>query len=135
MQKDLDILHEWSKVWDMEFNAKKCHVLKMWNSERRPEWIYKMREEVIKRNEHERDMGVIIQYNLSPEKHINIFGDAYRMLRNVRTAFTYMDKDMMWKISTTIRPKLEYVVVVWSPLKKKHRRKLERIKKIAMKLV
>ncbi len=137
MQKDLDVLHEWSRTWDMEFNAKKCHVLKMGKSERRPEWIYKMGEEVIKRNEHERDLGVIVQDNLSPEKHINnIFGDAYGMLRNVRTAFNYMDKDTMRKILITmIRPKLEYAVVVWSAHKKKHIRKLERIEKIATTLV
>ncbi len=58
------------------------------------------------------------------------------MLRNVRTAFTYMDKDMMRKILTTmIRPKLEYTMVVWSPHKKKHIRKFERIQRIAMKLL
>ncbi len=60
-------------------------------------------------------MGVVIQEDLSPEKHINnIFGNAYRMLRNLRTAFNYMDKNMMRIILTTmIKPKLEYAMVVW----------------------
>ncbi len=29
LQKDLDTLYDWSRTWDMEFNAKKCHVLRM----------------------------------------------------------------------------------------------------------
>ncbi len=72
---------------------------------------------------------------MSTEKHINsFFGDAYRMLRNMRTAFNYMNKDMMQKILTAmIRLKLKYVVV-WSPHKKKHKNKLERIQRMATKL-
>ena len=43
-----------------------------------------------------------MQNNLSPEKHINkIFGETYNMLRNVRVAFHYMDKEMMKKIIST----------------------------------
>ncbi len=30
-----------------------------------------MGDEILKRNEHDRDLGVIIQEDLSPEKHIN----------------------------------------------------------------
>ncbi len=78
-----------------------------------------------------------MQDDLSPENHINhIFGGAYKMLRNVRTAFNYMDKDMMRKILTTMtRPKLKYEVTVWSPHKNKHIGKLEKIQRIATKLV
>ncbi len=42
----------------------------------------------------------------------------------------------MRKITTTmIRPKLEYAEAVWSPHKKKHTKKLERIERISTKLV
>ncbi len=101
----------------MECMVKKSHVLKMRKRERRPEWIYEMGDEIIKGNQHERDLGVIMQYGSSPEKHINnIFGDAYRMVRNVRTAFNHMDKDIVRKILTAmIRPKLECTGVVWFP--------------------
>ncbi len=58
------------------------------------------------------------------------------MLRNIRMTFHFMDKDMMKKILTTMtRPKLEYVEVVWSPYKKKHTKKWERIQIIATKMV
>ena len=51
-------------------------------------------------------------------------------------AFHFLDKDMMKKIiNTMIRPKLEYVEVIRSPRKKKHLLKLERIERIAAKMV
>ena len=47
-----------------------------------------------------------------------------------------MDQNMMKKIITTmIRPKLEYAAVVWSPHLKKDIKKLERIQRIATKMV
>ena len=69
-----------------------------------------------------KDLEVVIQNNLSPEKHIDrIFGDAFKILRNIRMAFNFLDKDMMKKIITTmIRPKLDNAEVIWSPHKKKH---------------
>ena len=43
-------------------------------------------------------MGVVIEDNLLPEKHINrIFGDTFRMLRNIQMAFNFLNKDMMKK--------------------------------------
>ncbi len=57
------------------------------------------------------------------------------MVRNIGTAFNFMDKDMMRKIITTmIRPKLEYAEAVWPPYKKKHIH-IQRIQKMATKLV
>ena len=50
--------------------------------------------------------------------------------------FHFLDKDIMRKIITTmIRPKLEYTEVIRSPHKKKHVLKLERIQRIATKMV
>ncbi len=47
-----------------------------------------------------------------------------------------MNKNMMRKIRTTrIRLKLEYVETVWSFYKKKHVKKLERIRRMATMLV
>ena len=82
-------------------------------------------------------LGVVIQDNLWPEEHIDrIFGDTFRMLRNIRMAFHFLDKDMMRKIITSmIRAKLEYAEVIWSPHKEKHVLKLERIQRIATKMV
>ena len=58
------------------------------------------------------------------------------MLRNMQMVFHFLDKDMMRKIITTmIRPKLEYTEVIWSPHKKKHVLKIEKLHRIATKMV
>ena len=103
----------------------------------RPSWVYKLGENIISMAKEEKDLGVVIQDNLSLEKHINrIFGDTFMMLRNIRMAFDFLDKDMLRKIKTTmIKPKLEYAEVIWSPHKKRHVLKLERMQRIATKMV
>ena len=137
LQKDLDKVHDWSLLWEMEFNTRKCHVLEMGKSKNRPTRTYRIGRETITKSADEKDLGVTIQDSLSPEKHINrIFGNTYSMLVNIRVAFTYMDKEMMRKIiSTLVRPKLEYAAIVWSPHLKKHVIKLERIQRAATRMV
>ena len=62
----------------------------------RPSWTCKLWENIISIAKREKDLEVVIQDNLSPNKHINrIFGDAFMMLRNIRMAFHFLDKDMM----------------------------------------
>ena len=69
----------------------------------------------------EKDLGVVMQDNLSPEKHIDkIFGDTFTMLRNIRMAFHFLEKVMRKVITTMIKSKLEYAKVIWSPHKKKY---------------
>ena len=81
---------------------------------------------------------MVIQDTLNPaEQHINkLLGSTYKMLANIRVAYHYMDKDMMKRILTSmIRPRLEYAAVVWSPHAKKDITKLERIQRVATKMV
>lgn len=136
LQRDLERIWEWSQKWEMDFNVKKCSVMEFGKSKKRITWEYKMGNDVIKRTTSEKDLGVTISNNLSPEKHINkIVGETYNLLRNIRVAFTYMDEDMVRKfIVSMIRPRLEYAATVWSPSKKKDIKKLERIQRAATKL-
>ena len=58
------------------------------------------------------------------------------MLKNIRVAFHFLDKDMMRKITTSmIRPKLKYAEVIWSLHNRKHLLKFDRIQRIATKIV
>ena len=69
-------------------------------------WIYKLEQSIRKRRER---FGVVLQDNLSLEKHIDeIFHVTFMMLRIIRMAFHFIDKDMMRKkIILMIRPKKE----------------------------
>lgn len=137
LQTDIDRILAWSRRWQLKFSAKKCHVLEFGKSKNRPLWTYKMGGETIIKSREEKDLGVMIQDTLSPERHIKgIFGSTYNLLTNIRIAFSYMDKEMMKNIITSmVRPKLEYAAVVWAPHKKKDIRKLERIQRVATKMV
>ena len=105
--------------------------------ERNETYMDKLEQNITSIANEQKDVGVVIQDNLSPEKHIyRIFGDTFRMLRNIWMTFHFLDKDMMRKIITTmIRPKLEYAEVIWSPYKKKHVLKLEIIQRIVTKMM
>ena len=95
----------------------------------RPSWTNELGQNIASLLKEEKDLGVVIQSNLSPEKNIDkIFSDTFRMLRNIWIAFHFLDKDMMRKIITTmIKPSMEYAKVIWSAQKKKHVLKFERI--------
>ena len=58
------------------------------------------------------------------------------MLQNIGLSFSYLDENMMKKILITmIRPQLEYAAVIWSPHMKKHVKKLERVQRLATRMI
>ena len=59
---------------------KKCYVLEMGNSGIGP-LLYKLGQNIVSIEKEVKDLGVVIQNNLSPKKNIDrIFGDTFRML-------------------------------------------------------
>lgn len=71
---------EWSNKWEMEFNANKCHILRMGKGKNRPLKQYKMVERDISVVKEKKDPGVTVQDSLTPENTNRIFGDTYRLL-------------------------------------------------------
>ena len=55
----------------MEFNARKYHLLEMENCLMWSSWTYKLEQNIIPIEKEEKDFGLVIQDNLSPEKHID----------------------------------------------------------------
>ena len=54
----------------------------------RPSWMYNLGGNIKSITKEEKNLGVVIQANLSPNKHIErILGDTFRMLKKY-TAFT-----------------------------------------------
>lgn len=75
----------------MEFNAKDYHVIEMVKTERRPKC--KMGGEIPEGEEQEKSFGSDNSRFLVTGQHINtILRDSYRVLRNIKTPFSYMDK-------------------------------------------
>ena len=136
LQEDLDRVEQWGRKWQMEFNIRKCRVVEFGKSKRRVHWDYMMEGVKLGKLSEEVDLGVTITQGLTPDRHINkITGKATNLLRRIKMAFTYLDKDMIKKMFVTmIRPTLEYAAVVWSPHNKKNIRKLERVQRAATKM-
>ena len=56
----------------------------------RSTWTYKLGQNILSIEKEEKNLGVVIQDNLSTKKHIDqIFGDRFIMLRNIRMASSY----------------------------------------------
>ena len=78
LQRDLDRLNQWSERWLMKFNTSKCKVMKMGHSKYRPNFEYSLAGERLEESDGERDLGVVMMPDLSPEKHIDtIVQSAY----------------------------------------------------------
>lgn len=61
---------------------------------------------------------IMFQDTLLPERHINgIFSSTFSLLANIMVVFTYLDKEMQEKLTSTMYSKLEYAAVIWSPHK------------------
>ncbi|KAK7068968.1 hypothetical protein SK128_004985 [Halocaridina rubra] len=74
----------------------------MGTSARRPKLDYSVAGVQLQETEYERDLGVNILADLSPEIHINgIARAAYAFLSNARVAFRHMDKEMFRNIYVT----------------------------------
>ena len=71
LQKDLDILQEWSSKWLLSFNAKKCKVMRLGGQH--PEFIYKMTNNTdvtdLEFTEMEKDLGIHVDNKLRLRDH------------------------------------------------------------------
>ena len=67
LQKNLDQLVGWAKMWQMKFNVDKCKVMHVGVKNRNFE--YEMDGAWLQKVEQEKDLGVIINNDLKPTKH------------------------------------------------------------------
>ena len=103
LQDDLEKIWKWGQKWEMEFNVKKCSVMEFGKSKNRISGIYNLGDKEVKKVEFEKDLGVVITNDMTPDKQINkIIGETYNLLRSIKVAFAYMDEEMVKKILITM---------------------------------
>ena len=78
----------------------------------------------------EKDLGVIVDMELSFNDHISAkIKKANGVMGLIRRSFSYLDCEMFKKLHTMlVRPHLEYAQFVWSPHLRKHIKQLETFK-------
>ena len=133
IQNDLNILQEWEKAWDMEFNPSKCQVVHISRSRKLIKNKYTMHGQVLDSIDHARYLGVDISSDLNFSHHVNrITANASKSLgflkRNIKTKHPGI-REAAYK--ATVRPQVEYASSVWSPYTKKDIYKVEMVQRRA----
>ena len=138
IQDDLNSLSNWSSTWFLEFNAKKCHVLTLGHidnithTER-----YKINDKELEHVFEEKDLGVIMDFQLTFEEHIGQkVKTANTMMGLIRRSFSFLDPHLFRKLYVSfVRPHLEYAQAVWAPHLSKHVNMIENVQKRATSMV
>ena len=139
IQEDLDKLEEWSRVWELKFNAAKCKVMCMGGSNHYEFSLMGDDAKSVKlqHTESEKDLGVILDSKLQFKEHIHsatIKGN--QLVGMIRRSFTYLDSDTFVRLfKSLVRPILEYGNTVWSPYLKTQINEVERVQRRATRLV
>ena len=138
LQSDLSALEDWSKKWLLNFHPDKCHVLTLGKFENiQHTERYKIYNEELEHVFDEKDLGVIIDSDLTFGEHISSkVRIANAMVGLIRRSFSYLDSYSFKKMySAFVRPHLEYAQAVWSPHSRKNINMLENVQIRATKLV
>ena len=110
LQIDSNVLHEWEKKWDMEFNPSKCQVLHITRSRNPIRYNYTMHGQTLESVENARYLGVDISSDFGFSYHINrITSNAQKNLgflkRNIKTTHSGIPEAAY---KTIVWPQLEY---------------------------
>ena len=138
LQNDIDALNRWSDKWLLKFNTDKCHVLTLGKFEKITHTHrYTQYGDELDHVFEEKDLGVIIDMELTFEEHIATkVKKANGIMGLIRRTFSFLDGETFKKLYTSfVRPHLEYANTMWSPHLRKHIKMLEKVQERATKLV
>ena len=139
VQNSLNCAANWANIWRMLFNIIKCHHLHIGTHDRGIKYTMSSnnREIELEKVDSEKDLGVIIDKNLTFRDHINSkVNIANRNLGIIFRTFTFIDEEIFLNLyKSIVRPHVEYATPIWSPLYKKDKIIIENIQRRATKLV
>ena len=131
LQEDIDSMTQWCKVWQMEFNSSKCHVLSFGSRASSPQ--YNLAGNSLPCADYEKDVGVLVPSNLKfHEQCATAIAKANSILGLIKRAFQSRDQvTMINAYKTYVQPHLDFCVQVWAPGNKK----IEKVQKRALRLI
>ena len=133
LQEDLDRLYEWTKIWQLSFNIKKCVLLRCTRSLSPYQCNYTLNKDTLATTDQHRYLGVLLDKRLSWSPHISsIASKASQTLnflkRNLSKCSTAIKASAYL---TMIRPIMEYASAVWDPFYVKDIQQLEKVQRRA----
>ena len=137
LQEDLNRMNEWSKEWLLEFHPDKLKHLQISQHYEEDEYTYMVGEDQAIRVMKEKDLGVVVDYQLNFEGHIKEkVKKANSMMGMIRRAFQFLDRITFVPLyKALVRNGIEYGGAVWSPHKMKDIEKIEGVQRRATKMI
>jgi len=135
---DIEKLEKWSEDWLLKFHPDKCHVLTLGKfANIKHAHPYRLADNQLEHVFEEKDLGILIDAELSFEQHIaKQVNKANSMLGVIKRGFVSLTPEILCTLySTFVRPHLEYAQSVWSPGLRKHINLLEGVQRRATRLV
>ena len=114
LQKDLEILENWEKLWDMSFNPSKCQAIHVTRRKTPLQTKYHLHGCVLESVPSAKYLGVTISEDLKWSEHINnITKKANQTLGFLKRNIRVHNKDLKsTAYKTLVRPQLEYASTV-----------------------
>jgi len=110
LQQDLNLLQDWTHLWQLKFNAEKCKVMHLGQSN--DKYAYYMQQEnnqlQLDATDLEKDLGVYVDTGLTFSTHCDkAVNKANKILGLIRRSYTFLDLTTMKLLFTSIvRPHL-----------------------------
>ena len=138
LQKDLESLEKWEKLWDMSFNPSKCQVIHVTRRKTPFETKYNLHGCVLESVPSAKYLGVTtISEDLKWTDHINdISKTANQTLGFLKRNIRVHNRDLKsTAFKTLVRLQLEYASTVWSLYTDQEINKLESVQRRAARWV
>ena len=120
LDQSLEKIVAWSDLWQIRISLEKCMALYL--GKKNPHRKYFINNHVIPPANTVRDLGVLIDKNLSFDNHIShavrsAYFKAHQLLRTLKSS-----DPRIWSLAhkAYVRPHLEYASEVWNPTLKQH---------------
>jgi hypothetical protein len=137
LQNDLDAIVKWSDTWLMRIHPDKSAHVRIGKQMEVPQYEYMVGVRHVNYSTQEKDLGVVIDYELKFDAHIHEKVKKANMMAGwVRRSFLYIDKyvfNMLYK--SLVRSHLEHAAPVWNPHLARNIDKIEEVQIRATKMV
>jgi hypothetical protein len=136
LQEDLYSLEQWSTEWQLDFNTKKCEVMRISKKNDKSIPEYKLCGSILKTVSEVKELGIYITSNLSWSlQATKCANKANSLLGFIKRTVGSKNSDLFSKLyKSLVRPILEYCSPVWSPHLKKDIDILEKVQRRASRL-
>ena len=131
LQRDLEVVHQWSVKWDLPLNLSKCRVLTAGDN------TYVLSGLPLVRASEIKDLGVIMTDDFKPTAQCQRAANKARgELFRLRSTITCRKPEVFVPIyKAIVRPHLEYCVQAWAPYYRRDIACLEQVQRLATRMI